>query len=130
MHTKGRLFRCTIYIACLHIHRHVNNFQNACQAWEHTVMVHNYSINFNLTHFDIIFFYITFQIRDSKDHILSQRESISKGKFTFVTETYDTFEVCFISKVAPGKRGREITILVLIKLSWKHTNDWRINIFY
>lgn len=38
-------------------------------------------------------------MRDSKGHILSQKEDINKGKFSFVTETYDTFEICFISRV-------------------------------
>lgn len=42
------------------------------------------------------------QVRDSKGHILAQKDGITKGKFTFVTETYDTFEVCFISKVPQG----------------------------
>ena len=42
------------------------------------------------------------QIQDSKGHILSQKEDIPHGKllkFSFVTETYDTFEICFISRV-------------------------------
>ncbi|KAI8425391.1 hypothetical protein MSG28_007146 [Choristoneura fumiferana] len=48
---------------------------------------------------------VDYIIRDSKGHILSQKDSITKGKFTFVTETYDTFEVCFISKVPPERRS-------------------------
>ncbi|GLV43406.1 baiser [Carabus blaptoides fortunei] len=48
---------------------------------------------------------IDYVVRDSKGHILSQREDISKGKFSFVTETYDTFEICFISRVPPHQRG-------------------------
>jgi len=42
------------------------------------------------------------QIQDSKGHILSQKEDIPVGKllkFSFVTETYDTFEICFISRL-------------------------------
>ncbi|XP_025203384.1 transmembrane emp24 domain-containing protein bai-like isoform X1 [Melanaphis sacchari] len=38
------------------------------------------------------------QIKDSKNHILSQKEDISSGKFTFSVENYDVFEICFISK--------------------------------
>lgn len=44
-------------------------------------------------------------VRDSQGHILSQKEDISKGKFSFVTETYDTYEVCFASFVPPHQRG-------------------------
>lgn len=36
---------------------------------------------------------------DSKGHILAQYNDISKSKFTFVTENYDTFEICFITKM-------------------------------
>lgn len=39
------------------------------------------------------------QVKDSKNHILSQKEDITSGKFTFSVETYDMFEICFISKV-------------------------------
>jgi hypothetical protein len=34
---------------------------------------------------------------------LSQKEDISRGKFSFVTENYDTFEICFVSRVPPRK---------------------------
>lgn len=46
--------------------------------------------------------FVFLQIQDSKGHILSQKEDIPHGKllkFSFVTETYDTFEICFISRV-------------------------------
>lgn len=42
-----------------------------------------------------------FQVTDSKGHILAQNQDIGKGKFTFVTEVYDMFEVCFTSRVPP-----------------------------
>ncbi|XP_067008642.1 transmembrane emp24 domain-containing protein bai isoform X2 [Anabrus simplex] len=48
---------------------------------------------------------VDYIVRDSKGHILSQKDDISKGKFSFVTETFDTFEVCFISRVPPHQRG-------------------------
>ncbi|XP_065342755.1 transmembrane emp24 domain-containing protein bai [Cloeon dipterum] len=48
---------------------------------------------------------VDYVVRDSKGHILSQKEDVSKGKFSFVTETYDTFEICFISRVPPTHRG-------------------------
>lgn len=43
------------------------------------------------------------QARDTKGHILSQKEHITKGKFSFTSEVYDTYEICFISKVPPRK---------------------------
>ncbi|XP_055378327.1 transmembrane emp24 domain-containing protein bai [Condylostylus longicornis] len=51
--------------------------------------------------------------RDTRGHILSQKEHISKGKFTFTSEVYDTYEICFISKVPPHSRGitREVTLV-------------------
>ncbi|XP_069681944.1 transmembrane emp24 domain-containing protein bai [Periplaneta americana] len=48
---------------------------------------------------------VDYVVRDSKGHILSQKEDISKGKFSFVTENYDSFEICFISRVPPQQRG-------------------------
>lgn len=48
---------------------------------------------------------VDYVVRDSKSHILSQKEDISRGKFSFVTENYDTFEICFISRVPPQQRG-------------------------
>ncbi|EFA13494.1 transmembrane emp24 domain-containing protein bai [Tribolium castaneum] len=44
-------------------------------------------------------------VRDSKGHILYQREDITKGKLTFNTESYDTYEICFISRVSQNVRG-------------------------
>ncbi|KAH8358962.1 hypothetical protein KR093_003579 [Drosophila rubida] len=46
---------------------------------------------------------IDYIARDSKGHILSQKEHITKGKFSFTSEVYDTYEICFISKVPPRK---------------------------
>jgi len=48
---------------------------------------------------------VDYVVRDSKGHILSQKEDISRGKFSFVTENYDTFEICFISRVPVQQRG-------------------------
>lgn len=48
---------------------------------------------------------VDYVVRDSRGHILSQKEEISRGKFSFVTENYDTFEICFISRVPPQQRG-------------------------
>ncbi|XP_005191704.1 transmembrane emp24 domain-containing protein bai [Musca domestica] len=56
---------------------------------------------------------IDYIARDSKGHILSQKEHITKGKFSFMSEIYDTYEICFISKVPPHQRGviQEISLV-------------------
>lgn len=56
---------------------------------------------------------VDYVVRDSKGHILSQKEDISRGKFSFVTENYDTFEICFISRVPPQQRGiaQEVSLI-------------------
>ncbi|XP_019865210.1 transmembrane emp24 domain-containing protein bai [Aethina tumida] len=48
---------------------------------------------------------IDYVVTDSKGHILAQRQDISKGKFSFNTENYDTYEICFVSHVPPNQRG-------------------------
>ncbi|XP_017123997.1 transmembrane emp24 domain-containing protein bai [Drosophila elegans] len=48
---------------------------------------------------------IDYIARDTKGHILSQKEHITKGKFSFMSEVYDAYEICFISKVPPHQRG-------------------------
>ncbi|XP_077297880.1 transmembrane emp24 domain-containing protein bai [Arctopsyche grandis] len=58
---------------------------------------------------------VDYVVRDSKGHILSQKDNISKGKFSFVTETFDTFEICFISRVSPQRRGQPQDISLIIK---------------
>ena len=50
--------------------------------------------------------FFIFQVRDTKGHILAQKEDISKGKFSFTSELYDTFEICFISQVPSSKYDR------------------------
>ncbi|CAK1583322.1 unnamed protein product [Parnassius mnemosyne] len=65
---------------------------------------------------------VDYIVRDSKGHILSQKDSINKGKFTFVTETYDTFEVCFISKVPPERRGVSQEVFLNIKVGFEAKN--------
>ncbi|KAL4710230.1 hypothetical protein ACJJTC_005403 [Scirpophaga incertulas] len=59
---------------------------------------------------------VDYIIRDSANHILSQGDSITKGKFTFVTENYNIFEVCFISKVPPEHRGVSQDVTLDIKV--------------
>lgn len=46
---------------------------------------------------------VDYVVRDSKNHILAQKEDISSGKFTFSVENYDIFEICFSSKVSSNE---------------------------
>lgn len=55
------------------------------------------------------------QVKDSKGHILSKKEDISKGKFSFATETFDTFEICFTSIVSPQHRGQKQEVSLITK---------------
>ncbi|KAJ6636787.1 Transmembrane emp24 domain-containing protein bai [Pseudolycoriella hygida] len=48
---------------------------------------------------------IDYVIRDSKGQILSRKEQISKGKFSFTSEFFENFEICFISRVPQHQRG-------------------------
>ncbi|XP_045776787.1 transmembrane emp24 domain-containing protein bai isoform X1 [Maniola jurtina] len=65
---------------------------------------------------------IDYIVRDSKGHILATKDHVTKGKFTFVTETYDTFEVCFISKVPPEHRGvaQDVTLDIKVGIEAKN----------
>lgn len=58
---------------------------------------------------------VDYTVKDSKGHILSQKDDISKGKFSFVTETFDTFEICFISRVPPQQRGMKHEVSLITK---------------
>lgn len=45
-----------------------------------------------------------FQIRDSKNGILSKKEGMShQAKASFTTEMADTYELCIVSHISPGK---------------------------
>ncbi|NP_001040510.1 transmembrane emp24 domain-containing protein bai [Bombyx mandarina] len=59
---------------------------------------------------------VDYIIKDSKGHILSQKDTVTKGKFSFVTENYDMFEVCFISKVPSERRGIPHQVSLDIKI--------------
>ncbi|XP_015518677.2 transmembrane emp24 domain-containing protein bai isoform X1 [Neodiprion pinetum] len=56
-----------------------------------------------------------FIVTDSKGHTLSKKEDISRGKFSFVTETFDTFQICFTSHVPPHMRGIKQEVALNIK---------------
>lgn len=64
---------------------------------------------------------VDYIVRDSKGQIFSQKENISEGKISFVTDAYDTFEVCFISKVGEHMRevNQEVTLDIKIGVEAK-----------
>lgn len=43
------------------------------------------------------------QVTDSNGHILSQKDEVTKGKFSFISERPDVFEICFVSMLNPRK---------------------------
>ncbi|CAB0031220.1 unnamed protein product [Trichogramma brassicae] len=61
---------------------------------------------------------VNFVTQDSKGHILAQKEDVQHdkvSKFTFVTETYDTFEICFSSHVPQHQRGMRQEVSLTVK---------------
>lgn len=46
---------------------------------------------------------VDYEVRDTKQHILSKKEDISRGKFSFTSEVFDVYELCFVSKVPARK---------------------------
>lgn len=59
--------------------------------------------------------FMDYIVRDSKGHILANKQDITKGKFTFSTENYDMFEICFTSRVPAYQRGVMQEIALNIK---------------
>ncbi|CAL1268653.1 unnamed protein product [Larinioides sclopetarius] len=54
-------------------------------------------------------------VTDTKGHILVSRENVDKGKFAFVTDDYDVFEACFVSKAPAGQRTQEQEVTLSLK---------------
>lgn len=46
---------------------------------------------------------IDYEVRDTKQHILSKKDDISRGKFSFTSEVFDVYELCFKSTVQQSK---------------------------
>lgn len=46
---------------------------------------------------------VDYEVRDTKQHILSKKDDISRGKFSFTSEIFDVYELCFKSKVPQSK---------------------------
>lgn len=46
---------------------------------------------------------VDYIIKDQQGHILSQKDDVTRGKFSFSSENFETYEICFISRVSPRK---------------------------
>lgn len=46
---------------------------------------------------------VDYIIKDSNGHILNQKEDVTRGKFSFSSENFETYEICFTSRVSPRK---------------------------
>jgi p24 family protein delta-1 len=53
---------------------------------------------------------VDYEVKDTKQHILSRKDDISKGKFSFTSEIFDVYELCFISKV-PHSEFRDYSVV-------------------
>ncbi|CRK94506.1 CLUMA_CG008011, isoform A [Clunio marinus] len=58
---------------------------------------------------------VDYEIRDTKQHILSKKDDISHGKFSFTSEVFDVYELCFKSKVPANVRGMPQEVYVNVK---------------
>lgn len=72
-------------------------------------------INGEYTVVDAIGQSVDYVVTDSKGHIFSQGKDITHGKFSFTTDTYETYEICFISKVPTHQRTVQQEIRLDIK---------------
>ncbi|BES95721.1 Transmembrane emp24 domain-containing protein eca [Nesidiocoris tenuis] len=54
-------------------------------------------------------------VTDSKRHVLASPKNVEKGRFTFVTETEDLFEVCFTSRGRVFNRDASHTVEMILK---------------
>lgn len=46
---------------------------------------------------------VDYIIKDTQGHILNQKEDVTRGKFSFSSENFETYEICFTSRVSPRK---------------------------
>ncbi len=54
-------------------------------------------------------------VSDSKGHILYTKDDALEGKFAFTSDDYDTFEICFTTKLPAGMRGADREVYLDIK---------------
>lgn len=51
-------------------------------------------------------------VLDSKKHILYNKEDATKGKYSFTLDEFDTYEVCFESKMVAGGQGPDREVMI------------------
>ncbi|CAF3517334.1 unnamed protein product [Rotaria sp. Silwood1] len=49
------------------------------------------------------------EVKDTKGHILYNKEDAIKGKFAFTTEEFDIFDVCFETKLLHGQQQHHLS---------------------
>jgi hypothetical protein len=70
---------------------------------------------------------IDYEVKDTKGHTLSKKEDISRGKFSFTSEVFDVYELCFKSKVPNSKqqfslaRRQTLSIMFIFPFRRKRT---------
>ena len=50
------------------------------------------------------------EVKDTKGHILYNKEDATKGRFAFTTEEYDVFDICFESKLPHGQQNHHLSM--------------------
>ncbi len=58
---------------------------------------------------------VDLMVVDTKGQHFVNRENTDKGKFAFTTDSYDVFEVCFISRVPPNRRGQRHEVFLQVR---------------
>ncbi len=58
---------------------------------------------------------VDLMVVDTKGQHFVNRENTDKGKFAFTTDDYDVFEVCFISRVPPNRRGQRHEVFLQVR---------------
>ena len=56
------------------------------------------------------------EVKDTKDHILYNKEDATKGRFAFTTEEYDIFEICFETKAPRDQPNRHLSAQMTTKV--------------
>lgn len=52
---------------------------------------------------------VDYEVKDTKGHTLSKKDDISRGKFSFTSEVFDVYELCFKSRVPGSKKFTIVT---------------------
>lgn len=64
-------------------------------------------INWNSSEYEVVAApgqIVDYEVKDTKGHTLSKKDDVSRGKFSFTSEVFDVYELCFKSRVQNSKR--------------------------